>query len=716
MGLKLKSFDKNGPAFVAAGILAFVCLIHALSSWAPGFRELQRLEWMTYDWRVRQAFTRPAPVATNLAAIFIDDAGLQEVNDRYGFNFPWPRQLHGKLIRELSAQGAKAVGFDIFFLNRDPDYSETRVSVPRKGSVSSDEFFALELRRAGNITLGTPGNMASNGWKAVLPAPIFATNAYALGHATSVSDRDGVLRRVEAFKDDPEHGRLWHLGIVLAAQELKLNLSNAIIESERIILRGEPGVERTIPVDSNGRFLIDWNIAWNDKRMAKAGFEDLLKLDAARQQGERIEPEFRDKLVFVGSIGSGNNISDVGASPLEKETYLVSKHWNVANSVITGRFIDSTSTTTDLLLIILLGAMAAVLTWNFRAPWPTLGVVIIGVAYGFVALHLYISLRLWVPIFMPVMGGLVLTHVGIVTYQVFFEQNEKRRVRNVFSKLVSPNVVHELLNAEKLNLGGARRHITVFFADVRGFTEMTDSAQARAEEFVRTHNLSPEQAESHFDDQAKETLNTVNVYLASIADQIKKHGGTLDKYIGDCVMAFWGAPTPNERHALDCVRAAIDAQRALYELNQQRFAENKKREADNVTRGAAGQPPLAMLPLLSLGTGINTGTAIVGLMGSDAHILNYTVFGREVNLASRLEGVSGRGRIIIGESTYLELKRDDAEFASTCVELPPVTVKGIQRAIKIYEVPWKVVANSPTDFVSAPVAASSSPKPPAKAS
>jgi class 3 adenylate cyclase len=96
-----------------------------------------------------------------------------------------------------------------------------------------------------------------------------------------------------------------------------------------------------------------------------------------------------------------------------------------------------------------------------------------------------------------------------------------------------------------------------------------------------------------------------------------------------------------------------------------------------------------MLPLLSLGTGINTGMVTVGLMGSDAHILNYTVFGREVNLASRLEGVSGRGRIIISESTYDMLQRDDPALAASCAELAPVTVKGIRKPVRIFEAPWK---------------------------
>ena len=131
----------------------------------------------------------------------------------------------------------------------------------------------------------------------------------------------------------------------------------------------------------------------------------------------------------------------------------------------------------------------------------------------------------------------------------------------------------------------------------------------------------------------------------AIADVVKHHDGTLDKYIGDCVMAFWGAPTPNARHALFCVRAAIDAQRAIYELNQRRSTENKRLEEENARRAAAGQSPLPLLKLLAVGIGVNTGIVTVGLMGSEQHTFNYTILGREVNLAQRLEAHSGRGFI-----------------------------------------------------------------------
>ncbi len=238
---------------------------------------------------------------------------------------------------------------------------------------------------------------------------------------------------------------------------------------------------------------------------------------------------------------------------------------------------------------------------------------------------------------------MLVEYILLVTYRVVFEEREQRRVKSIFSKIVSPDVMNELLQAKKLSLGGARREVTVFFADVRGFTTFTDETQERVSEFVFSHQLDLEAAEKCFDESARETLETVNLYLSTVADAVKNHGGTVDKYIGDCVMAFWNAPVTNEQHALVCVRAAIEAQRAIHELNQKRVAQNASREIENRARLSAGLPSKPLLTALQLGTGINTGLVTVGLMGSETHQSNYTVFGREVNLASRLEGVSGSG-------------------------------------------------------------------------
>ncbi len=472
----------------------------------------------------------------------------------------------------------------------------------------------------------------------------------------------------------------------MAARALGVDLSQAQVEPNRIVLRGTNGRERIIPMDDEGYLLINWQLTWNDKRITRSSFAEM----AGLKPGAGQPLDWHQKLVFVGSILAGNNVGDVGPTSLSKETYLVSTHWNVAQSILTGQFVHPPPAWLAYALIIGLGLFSALVTWSLRPPWSTAVVVLSVLAVGALSAWLFVEFRFWLPLVVPLGMALGMNHVGLVTYQVTFERQERRRVKNVFTKLVSPNVVNELLKAKAINLGGSRRQITVMFADVRGFTEFTDDIQANAELYVYQHNLTGAAAEAYFNEQAQLTLDTVNPYMSLIADQVKTHNGTLDKYIGDCVMAYWGMPTPNEQHALWCVRAAIASHRAIHEFNLQRRRENQQRELENAARIAAGLPPLLPHPLLALGTGINTGVVIVGLMGSDAHILNYTVFGRDVNLASRLEGVSGRSRIVVGEMTYRDLLRDDPALAQTCRQLEPVILKGIRGRVKLYEVPWQI--------------------------
>jgi adenylate cyclase len=486
------------------------------------------------------------------------------------------------------------------------------------------------------------------------------------------------------------------MGIELAARDLKLDLDHADVDLPhgRITLRGVPhdrSVKRILPADNDGYFYIDWRLTPNDPRLLRAPIESLLWQDRQRLLGEtnELRNDFHNKLVVIGSAAQGNDLTDRGATPLERDTLLISKHWNVANSVITGQFVRRASLPMEIMLVVLLGALTAFLTWQLRVLSASAAVLLLMLTYVGAGFFAFIQFRYWLPFVFPVAGAMLVEHVSLVTYRVVFEQREQRRVKSVFSKIVSPDVMDELLSAEKLSLGGARREVTVFFADVRGFTTLTDEMQERVAEFVRDHQLDPQTAEACFGEFAEETLHTVNLYLSVVADAVKKHGGTLDKYIGDCVMAFWGAPTPNEKHALACVRAAIDAQRAIHELNFKRLAENASREVENRARLSAGLPPRPPLRALQFGTGVNTGLVTVGLMGSEAHQYNYTVFGREVNLAARLENVSGSGRIIISDTTYYHVLRDDPALAGTCIEMFPVTVKGIRNAVRIYEVPWQ---------------------------
>jgi class 3 adenylate cyclase/CHASE2 domain-containing sensor protein len=674
--VKLKPF-KRTPVILAVFVLALVCGVRLLR-----LDFFERLERMTYDLRARAALHFPAPAATNLAFVSMEESSIAAVKNGelgYRYGLYWPRQVYGRLVEELSAQGAKAVAFDVLFGELRHDHPP--VQMADGGLMESDDFLALQMRRAGNVLLAVEPDL--------VPPDLFLTNALAPGDISTEKDSDGVLRRVRAFDDQG----VWDMGIVLAALELNLNLAHPDLDLAhgRIMLHGAKGIERVIPVDRDGYFYIDWRLKPNDPRLLRAPIENLLWQDRQRllDRTNELRDDFRGKLVVFGSAAQGNDLTDLGATPLEKNTLLVSKYWNVANSVITGQFIRRASLPMEFALIIFLGALTGFLTWQMRAFVASAAVLLLLLAYVAAGFYAFVEFRYWLPLVFPLAGAMLVEHLSLVTYRVVFEEREQRRVRSVFSKIVSPDVMNELLGAEKLSLGGTRREVTIFFADVRGFTTLTDEMQQRVADFIREHQLETDVAEACIEESAQETLETVNLYLATVADAVKKHGGTLDKYIGDCVMAFWGAPTPNERHASDCVWAAIDAQRAICDLNEKRSAQNNERETENRARLSAGLPPKPPLRALQLGTGINTGLATVGLMGSDAHILNYTVFGREVNLASRLESVSGSGRIIISDTTYNHLLREDPALASTCIEMFPVTVKGIRDAVRIYEVPWQ---------------------------
>jgi class 3 adenylate cyclase/CHASE2 domain-containing sensor protein len=751
------------PCLVA---FCVILLVGVLSYLRLDFFE--RLERMTLDMRTREALRFSPTVATNLGFLYIDEESVRQVrNGSLGYHFYlyWPRQVYGRAVQELALQGAKTIAFDVILGELRPFDAPVQMA---DGSLpDSDEFFARQMKRAGNVVIPVT--------KELMPPALFLTNAIAVGDIFTDKDRDGILRRAKAFRmyrnwhfafkqleADPDFGvdlqkarvepnqivlpryenqdivipldqqgnfsltdlagpnlpsglpakarpftekRVWHMGIVIAARALGLDLDKAEIDLDqsRITLRGPNGIQRVIPVDQNGFFLIDWCMPPNHPQLTREAIHDLLAQYKARMDGQTngLDNRWAGKSVVVGSSAVGNDLTDRGATPLEADTLLVSKHWNVANSVITGRFVRRAPIGTELVFIAMLGVLAAVATWQLRAL-PALGVVaLVAAAYITVTITAYVQNRYWLPLVLPILGALIVQYVCQVTWRVVFEQAERRRVKSVFSTMVSPKIVNELLQAKILELGGKRREITVFFADVRGFTTLTDASQERVAEFVREKKLTGAAAEAAFDEQARETLDTINEYLGVIADTIIQHDGTLDKFIGDCVMAFWGAPTPNPRHAVSCVQAAIGAQRAIYDLNCTRKAENEKRAAENPARAAAGQPVLPLLPILFLGTGINTGIATVGLMGSASQAIvrqgSYTVFGREVNLASRLEGLSGRGHIFISQSTYEHLLRDDPALASSSLALPPVSVKGIRTAVQVYEVPWRAAGSPPLE-------------------
>jgi class 3 adenylate cyclase/CHASE2 domain-containing sensor protein len=746
------SFLKSPTFFIAAPVILIVCLLEI-----SHFPYLNRLEWMTFDLRVRLAHHFPGATsdsAANIGLVEITDKTIYEVkyDAHLGFDYGlyWPRDVYAAALKELTLEGARAVAFDVLFAELRDD--QALKALPDGSIQAPDDIFAAQLKESGNVVLAAD--------KDVMPHSKFRTNTWRVANIAVDRDADGVLRRDRAFRDyrvwDPainqaaaaktwdlpktiedrkkhkitfvsglngetwtyptdDEGRIpstnylidvptgypdkivpyqtfraWSMGIILAAHELNLDLDHPSFEPGRIILHGSNNVTRAIPVDDENYFYIDWSLAQNDPQVPAMPFELLLQALVERKPGHPATEYWKGKMAIIGSQATGNDLADVGATPLSEATFLVTKHLNVAHSVMSGRFVRPTHLSLNLALIVMVGILSAWLTWVVDRPFNGT-LLMLAFASLFIALSawLYVQWRFWVPIFLPMVCAGFVTHVGALVYRVRFEQSQKKLIKQHFSRVLSPDVVNQVLQKATIETAGQRLEITVFFADVRGFTEMTDSTQARADAYVKEHRLSGAEADAYFDAQAKDTLDTVSTYLGLLADIIKTHQGTLDKYIGDCVMAFWGAPLPDPHHALDAVRAAIQAQRAIAELNLERLKKNKQREEENPNRARNGMPRLPMLPVLSMGTGINTGVAIVGFMGSETHQVNYTAFGREVNLASRLEGVSGHGRIIIGEATFAALKRDDPQLAGMCLDWGLRKVKGFREPVRIYEVRWQ---------------------------
>ncbi len=718
---------------------------------------LQRLEWASFDWRVQSAADQ-SPSSSDVALVFADNdtvfaLGHAEAIADEHYDLFWPRwPVFGRVLRELRAQGSRAIAFDVLLPDRrfSEDNLELRntnvLRVLGSNVIDSDYLFSQELARP-----GAPAILAIE--PDGLPIGLFRARAAAMGDASSPRDADSVARRVRAFTRfrrlnseielfaynrnlnlvyspagtvqlmdpdtgvtnqvlepdsqgrvalpvNPKFGRLtlvytnqivWHLGITLAAQALGLDLQAPEFEPGGVRLHGPNGVQRFIPTDDAGYLTVDWQLAINRTNLfLQQNLTSLLRSHAQREyEGAHVTPLFTNRLVVIGSTASGSNLSDRGATPLDKSDFLVSTHLNVAEMVLRQHFIRRTTPLGEAGCVALLGLLASVLTWRLRGLIPLTIVLSFGFLWFVLALWLYVQHRFWLPIAHPVLGGLLLNYAGMVSHRALFEQREQQRIRSFFNRMVSPDIVQDILATGKLNLGGTRRQVTVFFADIRGFTEMTDTSQQAALEHVRSAGLTEAEAEVYFEQQAGEVLNTVNRYLSTISDVIKFHRGTLDKYIGDCVMAFWGAPISNPRHTVDAVVAAVDAQLAVERLNRHRDRQNEEIRKENLERATRGELPMPIHPILNLGSGLNSGNVTFGIMGSEAHIVNCTVFGREVNLASRFESASGHARILIGEATFREIERHAPSLAAVCVELPPIPVKGFRLPVPVYEVPWR---------------------------
>ncbi len=513
--------------------------------------------------------------------------------------WPWPRALHAKFIDIVSRGKPAVIALDIIFVE------------PSAHGPADDRALATAIARSGKVVLAAGlSEVREQGWikeKQDLnpPLPEIREGASAWGPVNIITDRDAFVRRSRLSLDF--QGREWP-GFDLAIYRLAK-------------AAGIPAA----PLPANPEILI--NYAGPPGAFPRVAYSRVVS-------GE-ISPEvFEGQIVLVGA--TTQILHDVFPTPFAPFRTMpgVVIHANVLDTLLSGIPIRRAPVWVDAALAVLAGGAAGWIASAFR-PLAAFGLVAAAALAYLAGSHAAFRwTRVWMDV-VPVPLALLVPYVGVVAKNFAQEQAEKRRL----SRFFSPNVVKEIVRQkDDAGLGAGRRRMTVLFSDIRGFTSMSEK-------------MEPE-----------EVVTFLREYLTEMTEAVFQHGGTVDKYIGDAIMALYNVPFEAPDHAAQAVRTALEFQQRLQPLAE-RFA---------VKHGSA----------LRCGVGINTGDAVVGTIGSRQR-LEYTAIGDTINLGSRLESITKdfNVHVVISEATWLEV-RDLFETRY----LGEVTVKGKEIPVKIYTV------------------------------
>ena len=672
---------------LAAGLaLGGIAALIVLALGAGGFLETAELK--AYDWRMRRS-ADPASVNKNIVLIEINDATIRDFEPVFG-HWPWPRLVHSYVVDYLAAAGARVVAIDLTLAEHDR-VELYDVNGDKYTGRTSDEKLAASVQQAGNVIMladavqegRVNGDQDPNAasWKdpgyrlgdRAEPRPVVLapfqelTNAsVGLGHNFIALDPDGPARRMVPFIQN-EGKYLPSLGVAAALRAGGFAPGEIAADGDAIRIRDRrlPLVPITVQdvydprkVHKQWTMLIDYRAPWLLAGAAHAYpvyeyrrvfYSQLALLEKEKPQ---IDPAvFKDKIVFVGFTASG--LTDVFQTPMsgEKTGTMpgIQLHASMADGILANRFIRPASPASRIGAVIVASAGVGLLAAFLSFSGAALATAAILGGWTYLALTAFRE-GLWLNLVQPLTAGGIALFLG-TAYQYFVEGREKRKVKKLFGRYVSRDVFAQLMaHPETAELGGNRREMTVLFSDIRGFTTVTERGN-------------PE-----------EIVTQLNEYFSKMVEVVFRHQGTLDKFVGDMVMALFGAPLDDPEHAEHAVQAAIDMVRELGELNK--------------TWAAAG------MAQLDIGIGINSGDMIAGNIGSSS-IMSYTVIGDNVNLGSRLESLNKeyKTRIIMSDATRTRLRNNYATRP-----LGDVIVKGKTKAVAIYEiqVPAPLVVEEPT--------------------
>jgi len=616
------------------------------------------------------------PTSNQVVLVTIDEKSLGELG-----RWPWPRVRLAQLLDALVKAEVKVVGFDIVWAEPDEN-SQLKGLIELKQKLAelkvanreleryiaealqkadSDRILADSLARSQRAVLGYFFHFSSQEGsgkqespaKEMPPLTSFNLVKFTSEEAARVPLFEAVHAEVNLpvlsraaegagyfnIFPDPDGTVRWAPLVIKYQDRFYCSLSLAVLqkylENPPLALRiAEYGVDQvrlgkiSIPANEEGRLLI--NYRGPQKMYPHYSATDVI-------HGRVPQKDFRGKIALVGATAIG--IYDIRVTPFEHVYPGLEIHANLIDSILQGQFLYRPNwiTLVDILVIVVVGMILGGLLPRFKAHWGALvgGALFLSVlALG---KYLFETQGVWMNLTYPSLN-LIFIYLGVTGYRYMTEEKEKKKIRGAFQYYLTASVVEEMLqNPDKLKLGGEKKDLTVLFSDIRGFTSISE-------------RMTPDGL-----------VKFLNEYLTKMTDIVFKYDGLLDKYMGDAIMAIWGAPLDQPDHVRRACLTALDMVEELHRLQKKWSAEG--------------------MPFLNIGIGVNAGPMVVGNMGSDRRF-DYTVMGDSVNLGSRLEGLNKLygTNIIVSEMTY-DRVRD--EFSAR--ELDLVRVKGKDQPVKIFE-------------------------------
>ena len=644
-----------------------------------GFGALDRFEAKTWDWRVA-GLAKPSPFTGKIRLIFIDQQSLDWVNKEMALRWPWPRTVYAPILEFCRRQGAKAVAFDMLYT--EPSSYQVEDDATFGAAIAQTTGFVntIFLGRENGRTITWPANIPASpikiqnleAWlatgshnrlvmpQATFPIPEVATNATLLGNVEARPDSDAIFRRMPLFAVfDRQVVPTLGLAAYLAAATgttFSIESSALIIDSPDHIQRSEVGgqrsevggrkseinnqqsaIFRSVPLDRRGKAILNFRgpSGTHQRFSAAAVIQSELTLQTNGIPPITDTKAFKDCYVLVGCNAPG--LLDLRPAPVGRIYTGVEIHATLLDNLLAGDFIRDTPWPATAALTLLLGVLWGMAILYCRNARDT--IIAFGAALPIPAILCAIAYTkgFWLP-FLALETATAFAIVGAVLANYATEGRQKRFIRGAFKQYLSEDVIEQIVqHPERLQLGGEQRVLSILFSDLQGFTTISEG-------------LNPQ-----------ELTALLNEYLTAMTDIIQDEGGTVDKYEGDAIIAFWNAPLAQDDHAVRAVRAALRCQAALAEM----------RPAVHARIGKD----------LFMRIGLNTGPVVVGNMGS-RNRFNYTILGDAANLASRLEGINKQfgTYTMISETTFAGMGQ---AFAAR--ELSRVAVVGRKTPVRVFE-------------------------------